>query len=288
MSYPVSTTNIHRVADLPVPPTVVPPLENAQRTAPPAPVATDATIATEPAAEPAAAQPSTSAARDTTRLAPKKARQKPTAAPQASAASATAATSAATTDPHSPAHRRPRTGAGARFNPDNIGLYRAVNAGVIITALAAIAISWQGLTAVGGWFLPDYAAWLLPIAIDVAIVVFTLATLARRARGESIVLLLIGAYGLTGVSAAANASHVFLEPNPALGHVEVIIAATLAGLAPLLILLTTEVLGTLITKPPRVDGSSKKLAETQAELKAVRRELAKATRVAGGKARDES
>ena len=185
-----------------------------------------------------------------------------------------------TYEPPAEHHKRPRTGAGARFNADHIALYRAVNAGVIITALAAIAISWQGLTAVGSWFLPIYAAWLLPIAVDVAIVVFTLATLSRRSRGESVGLLLLGAYGLTGVSAVANFGHVVLEPRPDLQPLQLGIAATLAGLAPLLILLTTEVLGTLITKPPRADRPSAKLAETQAELKKVRTELTKLKKAA--------
>lgn len=182
---------------------------------------------------------------------------------------------AAPSEPMHEKHHRPKTGAGARLNADHIALYRLVVAGVIVTALAAVAISWQGLTAVGSWFLPPAFAWLLPVAIDVAIVVFTLATLSRRSRGETVALLLVGAYGLTAVSAAANAMHVFLEPVDGLGKLQTIIAAVLAGLAPMLILLTTEVLGTLITKPPRAETPSKKLKAAEDEMKALKRELAR-------------
>lgn len=177
--------------------------------------------------------------------------------------------------PH--AHKRPRTGAGARFNGDHIGLYRAVNYGILVTAVAAVLVSWQGLSAAAHWLLlPSFFTWLLPVMIDVPIVVFTLGILNRKARGEGIFLLAFGAYGLTLISAATNFFHVVVEtptttggttdiavltPNLLAEHFQNLpitawFGASLAGLAPLLVLLTTEVLGLMMTKPPRSERAT--------------------------------
>lgn len=178
--------------------------------------------------------------------------------------------------PAAPTHRKARTGAGARFNPDNVWIYRAVNAGVIIVALAAVMASWQGLVAVAAWFLPAAWTWVLPIALDVAIVVFTLGILPRKGRGESIWMLSLAAYGLTAISAAANAMHVILEPLPTIeSDLQRYVGASLAALMPMLVLLTTEVLGMLITKPTRADRARDKLAAARVEA-----ELARVTKPA--------
>lgn len=169
------------------------------------------------------------------------------------------------------AHRKPRTGAGARFNPDNVWIYRAVNAGVIIVALAAVMASWQGLVAVATWFLPAAWTWVLPIALDVAIVVFTLGILPRKGRGESVWMLSLAAYALTAISAAANALHVILEPLPTVENdMQRYVGAALAALMPMLVLLTTEVLGMLITKPTRAERAREKLAAAKVEAELAR------------------
>jgi len=173
---------------------------------------------------------------------------------------------AAPVEAPSPAARKPRTGASARFNGDNVWIYRAVNAGVVIVALAAVMASWQGLVAVAAWFLPTAWTWVLPIALDVAIVVFTLGILPRKSRGESTWLLSLAAYALTSISAAANALHVILEPLPNVeSDLQRYVGASLAALMPMLVLLTTEVLGMLITKPTRAERAREKLATVKAE-----------------------
>lgn len=171
---------------------------------------------------------------------------------------------------------RHRTGAGARFNPDNIWLYRAVNVGVVLTALAAVLISWQGLVYVASW-MELQGPWraLVPIMIDLPIVVFTLATLSKKGRGEAYILLALVAYLLTAVSAAANFLHV-TAVRP-LDTMEGWVGAILAALAPMLVLLTTEALGTLITKPPRPEKAKRanELRDTKKALAAANRELRK-------------
>jgi hypothetical protein len=103
---------------------------------------------------------------------------------------------------------RHRTGAGARINADHIVLYRLIVLGIVATAFAAILTSWNGLTYVAQWqHLAPQFRWVTPVMIDVAIVVFTLGALAKRSRGEGLLLFQVGAYGLTGISSAANFLH---------------------------------------------------------------------------------
>ncbi len=159
-----------------------------------------------------------------------------------------------------------RTGAGARINADHIILYRLIIAGIVATALAAIVTSWNGLTYVAGWqHLAPELRWVTPVMIDVAIVVFTLGALAKRSRGESLLLFQVGAYGLTLISSAANFLHAVALSG--LGDFEAYTGAALNALAPLLILLTTEVLGSLITRPKRV------MRKKRRSVKAVRRPI---------------
>ncbi len=147
--------------------------------------------------------------------------------------------------------RTRRTGAGARINADHINLYWLIVAGIMATATAAIITSWNGLVYVAQWqqLAPEWR-WVTPVMIDVAIVVFTLGALAKRSRGESLLLFQIGAYGLTAISSTANFLHTVAIGG--LSSFEDYTGAGLNALAPLLILLTTEVLGSLITRPKRV------------------------------------
>lgn len=144
-----------------------------------------------------------------------------------------------------------RTGAGARINADHIGLYWLIVGGILATAAAAIVTSWNGLIFVAEWQgLPFQWRWVTPVMIDVAIIVFTLGSLAKKSRGESLVLFVLGAYGLTAISSAANFVHT-IALRGGLSNYEDWTGAALNALAPLLILLTTEVLGALVTRPKR-------------------------------------
>lgn len=150
-----------------------------------------------------------------------------------------------------PKPTRHRTGAGARINADSIHLYRLIVAGILATATAAIITSWNGLIYVAGWQgLAVEWRWVTPVMIDVAIVVFTLGKLAKVSRGEGRALFTLGAYGLTAISSAANFLHTVALQG--WDDFEDATGAALNALAPLLILLTTEVLGALVTRPKRV------------------------------------
>ncbi|WP_028245478.1 DUF2637 domain-containing protein [Pseudoclavibacter soli] len=162
-----------------------------------------------------------------------------------------------------------------RSSADNRLVYRLVNVGVVLTALAATLVSWNGLTFVGVWAeLPGGMLWLMPLMIDLPIVVFTMGGLARRSRAESYWLFSLAGYALTVVSAAANFLHVVSIRG--LDTLEGVVGSCLSAMAPVLVLLTTEALGALLAKPQRapdaeqvagsVDELTRALAAAHAEV----------------------
>ena len=141
-----------------------------------------------------------------------------------------------------------RTGASTRINADNIWLYRFIAIGVIAGALAAFATSWTGLLYVAGWqALPVGWEWLTPVMIDIPIVVLSLGALAKRSRGENHWWFLAFAIFLTLLSSVANFAHTVSVNG--LNDYTGWIGASLNALAPAFVLLTTEVLGSLVTRP---------------------------------------
>ena len=165
-----------------------------------------------------------------------------------------------------------RTGAGARINADHIWLYRLIVLGVVVAAGAAIVTSWNGLVFVAEWQgLPWALRPITPVMIDVPIVVLTLGALAKRSRGESPALFLTLALILTGVSAAANFLHSAAVRG--LGDYTDWSGAILNGIAPGLVLMTTEVLGSLVTRPKRVTRARKTKRRRRTPAAAVRVEV---------------
>lgn len=151
---------------------------------------------------------------------------------------------------------RNRTGAQARINADNIWLYRFIAVGVIAGALAAFATSWAGLLYVAQWqALPAEWQWLTPVMIDIPIVVLTLAALAKRSRGENHWWFLAFAVFLTALSGVANFAHTASVRG--LGDYTAWIGALLNTFAPAFVLLTTEVLGSLVTQPAKKKTAKK-------------------------------
>lgn len=152
--------------------------------------------------------------------------------------------------------KRSRTGAQSRINADNIWLYRFISVGVIAGALAAFATSWAGLLYVAQWqALPAEWQWLTPVMIDIPIVVLTLAALAKRSRGENHWWFVSFAIFLTALSGVANFSHT--ADVRGLQDYTDWIGAILNTVAPAFVLLTTEVLGSLVTRPVKKDTAKK-------------------------------
>lgn len=152
--------------------------------------------------------------------------------------------------------KRSRTGAQSRINADNIWLYRFIALGVIAGALAAFATSWAGLLYVAQWqALPNEWQWLTPVMIDIPIVVLTLAALAKRSRGENHWWFLAFAVFLTTLSGVANFAHTAAVRG--LTDYTGWIGALLNTFAPAFVLLTTEVLGSLVTRPVKKETAKK-------------------------------
>jgi hypothetical protein len=146
--------------------------------------------------------------------------------------------------------RKKTTGAQSRINADNIWLYRFIAIGVIAGALAAFATSWTGLLYVAGWqALPVGWEWLTPVMIDIPIVVLSLGALAKRSRGDNHWWFLAFAVFLTLLSSVANFAHT-VSVNGLNDYTDWI-GASLNALAPAFVLLTTEVLGSLVTRPTK-------------------------------------
>ncbi|GEB46982.1 hypothetical protein MTE01_29270 [Microbacterium testaceum] len=136
----------------------------------------------------------------------------------------------------------------ARINPDSRGvLFLAVGITVLL-ALASFLLSYAGLVAVAAWAaVPAWLSWAVPVTIDGAILVYTLAALVFRARGEGARVAWASLSLFTALSVAANAAHAWDagqgDPRAGLG-------AVIAGLAPVAVLLTTHTLARLIIAPP--------------------------------------
>lgn len=156
---------------------------------------------------------------------------------------------------------RHRTGSAETINPDHIGMHRGVVFGVVVTLLAAVATSWNGLIYVAeAQLLPDEVRFLTPIMIDVPLIVLTLARGALRKRGIRATGLLWGIVGLTVFSSAANALHTVAEAG--FETIPAIVGTLTNALAPWLILSMTEVLWLVVTRPirPRAARSKTKAA----------------------------
>lgn len=150
-----------------------------------------------------------------------------------------------------------RTGAGTRINPDHVSMHIVTVIGVVIVFTAALLTSWQGLVWVAAQqqLAPEWR-WITPIMIDVPIVVMTVAGIVFRQRRDTTWLVNAGAVLLTAISSAANFLHTVSIAG--LGTFEAWIGATINALAPWLVLLTTEVLGALITRPRREDREARR------------------------------
>ncbi|WP_159794429.1 DUF2637 domain-containing protein [Puerhibacterium puerhi] len=134
----------------------------------------------------------------------------------------------------------------ARINPDTLPVLALA---VVLTAgLAAVSflLSFAGLSAVSAWAaVPDGLTWAVPVMLDVAILVYTLAVLVHRARGERAA----GAWAAlalwTSVSVAANAAHAAGVPDTW----QTAIGTVVAGLAPVAVLLATHTIARLVVAP---------------------------------------
>lgn len=136
----------------------------------------------------------------------------------------------------------------ARINPDTRHALSIAMLGTALIVSISFTLSFAGLSAIAPWAaVPDSLAWLVPLFVDGAILVYTYSAFAARARGESTVRPWTWVVLWTVVSSATNAAHAWsFGPQGWEG----IVGAIFAGLFPIGSLLGThEIADRMIARP---------------------------------------
>lgn len=140
-------------------------------------------------------------------------------------------------------------GRGAFINPDSRGVLILEILLVVTLGVVSFILSYNGLVAVALWAaVPPHLVWAVPVTVDGAILVYTLAALVFRARGESSVIAWTSLTVFTLLSVTANAAHAWVEA-PFLDF-RAVLGMIIAGLAPVAVLLTTHTLARLVVARP--------------------------------------
>ncbi|HEX9226703.1 MAG TPA: DUF2637 domain-containing protein [Arthrobacter sp.] len=140
----------------------------------------------------------------------------------------------------------------ARISPESRPIaYTAVGLAASIY-LGAFATSFFGQAALAAYMAIPYALqFVVPAVIDLALILFTLATLLRKTRGESTAWTNLATAFWTAVSIAANIFHVLVPAGPMEGwSFGTYTGAALSALMPLGALGASLVLENLLIEPP--------------------------------------
>lgn len=160
--------------------------------------------------------------------------------------------------------------AGTRLDPrGSTGFSILVISMVLLVGVSAALASFEGQMAVADWaMLRGPRAVVVPIVIDGSIVVFSLAAILKRARGQSTLLswTVVGVF--TAISIAANAFHVLIEtPNIDELIFKSIGGAFIAGVMPVSIWLVTHILTDLLVEKPSLSREDLR-AQIELEIEA--------------------
>lgn len=143
----------------------------------------------------------------------------------------------------------PRTGAGARMNPDDIRLARGVLAGTAAFGAAAFVVSFGGQLAMAPYTqLQPALYWFVPFVIEAPIILLSFMIAVFRRRKQSTAMPWVIVLALTALSSAINGLHVYIESDglPTPGDVA---GAVVMALAPWLVLLLFEEFVRLAVRP---------------------------------------
>lgn len=136
----------------------------------------------------------------------------------------------------------------SRINPDSRAVLVVATVATAALALVSFLLSFNGLADAAAWAnVPGWLAWAIPAYVDGAILVYTLAALVFRARGESARLEWAALGVFAALSVAANGVHAW-ETAPA--GLRATLGVLLAALAPVSVVLTTHTIARLIVAPP--------------------------------------
>ncbi len=144
----------------------------------------------------------------------------------------------------------------ARISPDSRPIaYGAAGLATLIY-LGAFATSFFGQASLAAYMLiPQQLQYVAPAVVDLALILFTLATLVRKSRGESTLVANLATGFWTAVSIGANVSHVLIPAGPPTSWTAGIYAgAALSALMPLAALGASLVIENVLIAGPGVEG----------------------------------
>jgi hypothetical protein len=135
----------------------------------------------------------------------------------------------------------------ARIDPDTRPVLVVATTSAVLLAAVSFALSFAGLVQLAAWgHVPGRLAWCVPVMIDGAIAVYTLAVLVARARGERQWTAWAALTLWTAVSVGGNAAHGW-APDDA---VQRLVGTLVVALAPVAVLLATHTIADLIVARP--------------------------------------
>lgn len=154
----------------------------------------------------------------------------------------------------------------ARISPDSRPI--AFGAAGLASAiyLGAFATSFFGQSSLAAYMLiPPQLQYVAPAVVDLALILFTLATLVRRSRGESTLITNLATGFWTAVSIAANIFHVLIPAGPqaswtAGGYA----GAALSALMPIAALGASLVIENVLIARPGIEVSAPVVTEEAA------------------------
>jgi len=136
----------------------------------------------------------------------------------------------------------------ARIDPDTRPVLVVATTSAVLLAAVSFALSFAGLVQLAAWgHVPTRLAWCVPVMIDGAIAVYTLAVLVARARGERQWTAWAALALWTAVSVGGNAAHGW-EPTTV---VQRLVGTVVVALAPVAVLLATHTIADLIVARPQ-------------------------------------
>lgn len=172
------------------------------------------------------------------------------------------ATAAAQTLPHRPDTERPAMTAQttdhspARIDPDTVAVLVLVLLGIAALIAASAALSFDGLTAIAAWAgVRAERAWLVPVFIEGAILVYTGAAIIHQARHEDRRARRAWAWVRlwTLVSSAANGAHAW-DAGP--GGWQGFVGVAIAALIPLGVYVAVHMAAGLIVEPTALEPAT--------------------------------
>lgn len=127
--------------------------------------------------------------------------------------------------------------------------------GLALLAVTAFIVGAPALIIVGEWAGLGWAAWGLPIVVDLGLVIGAVSATVARQRGAHAGLLWAGTFILVALSTAAQGVHSWSETT--VDGLARWVAIALGALPPLAVLWSTEALIRLIVSEPRRKAKSR-------------------------------